>query len=195
MADQARITSVEALDEFRASLIVYLSKARPALEEVSSDVLRVRTWLEHEQRTHWENQLRRRTRALEQAQQALFGARVSTLREATEAENAAVQRARRAVEEAEAKLKRVRHWSRDFDSHVEPMAKQLDQLRNLLAIDLPRAVAHLAEVIKTLSDYAGMTLSVDGGGAGAPRATEAPADANLPAQDAGHAVTGQGATP
>ena len=63
MPDRAHVTSVEALESFRANLIVYLSKARPTLDEVSSDVQRIQGWLENEQRTHWENELRRRGRA------------------------------------------------------------------------------------------------------------------------------------
>ena len=60
MAEKAQVTSLEALDTFRSQLIVYLSQARPALEEVGAEVLRTRMWLENDQRTHWENELRRR---------------------------------------------------------------------------------------------------------------------------------------
>ena len=79
MPDRAHVTSVDALESFRANLIVYLSKARPTLEEVSADVQRMRGWLESEQRTHWENELRQRSQALEEAQQALFSSKLSTL--------------------------------------------------------------------------------------------------------------------
>lgn len=194
MAELARITSVEALDDFRASLIVYLTKVRPALEEISSDVLRIRMWLENDQRMHWENQIRQRRKKLEQAEQALFSARMATLREATDAETAAVHRAKRAMEEAEAKLRKVKQWSRDFDSRVEPLAKQLDQLRNMLTIDMPHAVAYLAQVIKTLSDYTGMKLSQDDGTASAPREAEQTEETAAPAPDASAAPAG-GATP
>ena len=67
MPQQAQVRSVDALDSFRASLIVYLSQARPALEEVSAEVVRTRVWLETEQRNYWENQVRRRRKELEQA--------------------------------------------------------------------------------------------------------------------------------
>ncbi len=77
MPQKAHVTSVEALEAFRSSLIVYVSKARPTLEEVTADVLRTRLWLETEQRTHWEGQVRRRAKELEQAQAALFSARIS----------------------------------------------------------------------------------------------------------------------
>lgn len=157
MAERAHVTSVEVLDDFRSSLIVYLSKARPALEEVGSDVLRIRLWLDNDQRTYWEQQIRRRMKVLEAAQQALFSARLSNLRETTDAETMAVQRAKRAVEEAEAKLRKVKQWSREFESQIEPLAKQLDHLRNLLAIDMPHGAAYLAGAIKSLAEYAGIT--------------------------------------
>ena len=64
MPDQAHVTSLEALEKFRATLLTYISKARPALEEVSGDILRTRMWLENDQRTHWEGQMRRRSKEL-----------------------------------------------------------------------------------------------------------------------------------
>jgi uncharacterized protein YukE len=77
MPDRAHVTSVDALEAFRSNLIVYLTKARATLEEVSAQVQRMRGWLGGEQRTRWENEMRRRTQALQEAQQALFSARLS----------------------------------------------------------------------------------------------------------------------
>ena len=156
MADRANVTSVEALESFRSSLLVYLSKARPVLDEVSTDVQRARNWLEVERRAFWEQQLKRRTEKLREAEQTLFGARMSNFRETTDAEAAAVRRAKAAVEEAENKLRRVKLWCRDFDSRIEPLAKQLDQLRNLYTIEMPKAAAHLALIMNALADYAGL---------------------------------------
>jgi chromosome segregation ATPase len=154
MPERAHLTSLEALESFRASLIIYLSKARPALEEVSSDVLRTRVWLQNDQRAHCENQVRRHTKELEAARLALSSARLSNLTQSTDLEQMAVRRASRALEEAEAKLRRVKQWSREFDSRIEPLARQLDGLMNILTTDMPRAVAHLAQAIKTLAEYA-----------------------------------------
>jgi chromosome segregation ATPase len=173
MPERAHVTSLDALDSFRASLIVYLTKAKPTLEEVSNDVLRTRVWLENDQRTHWENQLRQRGKRLQEAEQALFSARLSNLREATDAEQMAVQRARRAFEEAENKLRRVKQWIREFDTRIEPLVKQLDHLRNLYTVDMPHAVATLAEIIKTLSDYAGLAPAPGGTGLSQPSAPPA----------------------
>ena len=64
---QANITSLEALDSFRSSLIVFLTKARRSLDEAGEEVRRTRQWVQHDQRTHWEGEFRRRTKQLEQA--------------------------------------------------------------------------------------------------------------------------------
>jgi cell division FtsZ-interacting protein ZapD len=154
MPERAHVTSVDALESFRASLIVYLSKARPTLEEVSADVQRMRGWLEVEQRAYWENEMRRRSQALHEAQQALFSANLSNLREASAAEQMAVQRTKRARDEAEAKLRVLKQWIRVFDNRVDPLVKQMEKLHTVLAHDMVQAVAFLAQAIKTLDAYA-----------------------------------------
>jgi hypothetical protein len=159
MSNRAKITSVEALETFRTNLIVYLSKARPTLDEVGSDVNRIRTWLENEQRTFWEGQLRRRNKQLQEAQQALFSAEISGLREATMVERLTVNKAKRAVDEAEAKLKLIKRWSREFNNHVEPIARQLGKLQSLLTTEMPNAVAYLGKAAQTLNEYADVSPS------------------------------------
>jgi hypothetical protein len=154
MPQQAQVTALDALESFRSHLIVYISQARPALEEVTADVLRTRVWLESEQRTHWENELRKRKKVLEQAQQALFSARLGNLRNETAAELMAVQRAKRAVDEAEAKLHVVKRWAREYEARVQPLVKQMEKLHTLLSNDLVKGAAYLAEAINTLAAYA-----------------------------------------
>jgi hypothetical protein len=154
MPDRAHVTSVDAIEAFRASLIVYLSQARPTLEEVSADVQRMRGWLEGEQRTHWDNEMRRRKRALEEAQAALFSSKLSRMREPSAAEQIAAQRTKRAVDEAEAKLRIVKQWNRVFDNRVDPLVKQMEKLQTVLAHDMVQAVAFLTQAIQTLDAYA-----------------------------------------
>ena len=67
MPQKAVVTSLEAIEDFRSNLVLYLSKARPALEEASAEVFRVRSWIQNEQRAFWEAQVRRRTKELEEA--------------------------------------------------------------------------------------------------------------------------------
>jgi chromosome segregation ATPase len=154
MSQKAVVTSLEAIEDFRSNLVLYLSKARPALEEASAEVFRVRSWIQNEQRTFWESQVRRRAKELEEAQQALFGARISFLQGESSAEVMGVQKAKRALEEANNKLRIVKQWSRDYDNRIQPLAKQMEKLQTVLAHDMALAVASLTETLKSLDAYA-----------------------------------------
>lgn len=154
MSTQAHVSSLDALEAFRSQLVVYLSKARPALEEAQAEASQTRTWLEHDRRPHWEGELRRRLRRLEEAQQELFSARLSSFHGPASALQMAVHRAEAAVQEAEGKVSVVRRWSRDFGNHADPLVKQLDQLHHFLTVDLVAAVTQLGQAIVTLQAYA-----------------------------------------
>lgn len=159
---EAHVTSVDAIESFRSSLISYLGKTRPVLEDACDEVFRLREWIERDRRLHWEKELKRRRKVFETAEQALFGARLGNLREATSGEHAAVLRARRAMNEAEEKLRLVKKWSLDFDNHVQPLVKELENLRTLFANDMPRAVLKLAQFTKALDAYAGVQTHSEG---------------------------------
>src|SRR5438270_14017103 len=115
MAEQARITSVEAIEAFRAALVLFLSQARPSLEEVSGEVARCGAWLQHDQRRFWENELRVRRKKLEEAQQEFFSARMSNFQESTGLQQMAVQRWQRSVREVEEKLATLKKWDRELE--------------------------------------------------------------------------------
>src|SRR5690349_13373702 len=150
MADQAHVTSFDAIEVFRAELIAYLSKTRPVVEDACDEIARTREWIESDRRVYWESQARRRERALEDAQQALFSARLSNLRDVRTAEQMAVVKARRSVDEAHGKLRKIRKWVREYDNKLQPLLKELEHLRSLLGVDLPKAALHLAQVTKAL---------------------------------------------
>jgi hypothetical protein len=154
MAIQARITSTDALELFRASLIVFLGKARRAVDDVSDEVRRTRVWLQHDQRTHWEGEFRRRTKLLEQAQAELMSAQITSNPTSVLVRQAAVIKAKNALLEAEAKLRTLKKWSQNYDSCVDPAVKRLESLREYLATDMPKAIAYLVSVQKTLDAYA-----------------------------------------
>jgi hypothetical protein len=153
MPDSARVHSIDAIDSFRGALLVYLEKMRPLVEDACDEVFRTRDWLRRDRRVHWENQVRVRARKLEDAKQALFSAELANLREPTSAERIAVHRARRALDEAEERLRTIKRWTLDFEREVEPLVKQLDQLRTMLSNDMPKAALHLARIVQTLEAY------------------------------------------
>jgi hypothetical protein len=156
MADKAKITSLDAIKSFREALIIYLSKARPTVEEVSADVKRTKNWMEYEQKTFWEGRRKRIAKELEEAQAALFSAKMSNLREPSVAEQMAVVHTKRALVHAEGKLKMIKYWDREFPNQSEPLEKQVEKLQSIFATDMAQAVAYLTQMIITLEEYAAL---------------------------------------
>ena len=157
MAERAKVTSVEAVESFRAALIVYLKSARATLEEACDEILRARAWVQEDRRPFWQNEMRIRGRKLEETRAELFSARLSQFQESTALRLMAVQRAEHAIRDGEAKLSVIKKWSRELENQTDPLLKQLNQLQGFLTTDMARAVAYLAQVVKTLDAYASVT--------------------------------------
>lgn len=156
MAIQAKVTSTEALESFRANLVIFLAKARRSLDDAGDQVRRTRQWLQHDQRTHWEGELRRRAKLLDQAQQELLSVRLSAAvhqQSALMTRQMAVAKAQRELAEAEGKLKRLKAWSQNYEASADPIQKRMDKLRQTLD-ELPKAISYLVSVQKTLDAYA-----------------------------------------
>ena len=90
MATQARVTSIDVLESFRACLITYLTRSRLAVDDIADEVRRTRVWLQTDRRMHWEHEIRRRLKLLDQAQQELMTSRLTGHQEALLVRQAAV---------------------------------------------------------------------------------------------------------
>jgi hypothetical protein len=145
-------------------LILFLTKVRPTLEEVSDEVMRLQFWLQSDQRRYWEGELRRRGRKLEEARQELFNTALSHLEQATALQHMAVQRAQRAVREAEDKLDTLKKWERALEDRTAPLVKQLEEFHGFLTIDMGKAIAQLVQIGKSLEAYTRSGGPVAGGG-------------------------------
>ncbi len=150
---QAEVTSIEVLKTFRNQLIVYVSEARRTVEDARHNVSGMRQWLQHDRRTFWETELRKRRRALEDAQAFKFSADLNETSSGHEARKD-LEKARRLMLEAENKLAYLKKLGRQYDSLVEPMAKPMDTFIYLLEADMPKAIAFLNKTIDTLQSYA-----------------------------------------
>ena len=66
----------------------------------------------------------------------------------------AVRKAKAALAHAEEKLRNVKAWNRNFDGVADPLAKQLEGLRQFLDFNLPKGVTFLVQSTRTLEAYA-----------------------------------------
>jgi hypothetical protein len=180
MAERAQVTSVEAVESFRSDLIVFLTKARSVLDEACDEVLRTRQWVQNDQRRLWEHEMKVRARKLEEARSELFRAQLSQFQDSTTLQQMAVQRADRAIRDAEAKLAVLKKWDRELENRTDPLVKMLNQLHGFIITDMAQAVAYLAQVVKTLEAYAAVAAP---GGASALTPAENKADISVSAGD------------
>jgi hypothetical protein len=172
MSGQAKITSVEALAAFRADMIVYLGHMRPVIEEVGDEVARMKYWLQIEQRGFWETQLRVRRLKLEEAQVELFSAKMSALQRSSTLQTMAVQRAQRAVHEAEQKLVVLKRWERELEALSDPLLKQVEQLQGYLTGEMETGVLFLDQAIRALDAYTALSSAISPSSPSSPPAPE-----------------------
>ena len=182
MATHAKVTSIDALEAFRASLIVFLNKAHSSLDQAGDEIRRTRGWIQHDQRMYWENEARRRAVTLAQVEQELMSARMTKALDNLAAQQLAVHKAKRVLEEAQEKVRKIKVWIRDFDGLVGPMVKGLSSLRGYLDHDLPQGIAWLTEVEKLMESYTEAPATAAPAAAGVAPGGEIPAEEPMPAQ-------------
>jgi len=173
MADRAQVTSVEAIEAFRSALVVYLSKARPALEEIANEVARAKQWLQNDQRRLWEGELKARGKKLERARAELFSVSMSKIQEVSSVQQLLVRRAEEAFEEAQKKIAMLKKWDRELENRSEPLVKQADQFQSFVTSEMPKAIAYLNQVIRALEAYTDVRMG-GAGDAAMPQSTEQP---------------------
>lgn len=166
MSEQAQVRSIDDIARFRAALCTFLSGARAAVEECSVEAGRQQAWVEQDRRRHWEAELVRRQRRWDEAREAAFTDALASGRGAGGWHQMQVRRAQQAVEEATARLERVRRWARGYPNTSLPLLKQVERLQTVLTVDMARAVNELDGVLRTLESYAGRGRVAAPGSAG-----------------------------
>jgi uncharacterized protein YhaN len=154
MSEQVKISSIDALEAFRADLIQYIAKVRVALEDMEGDVRRTQTWLDTDRTQHWGGQMKLWTKNLHQAEQELYNANLTNPQATNAFQKMAVLKAKRKLEEAEQKMRVLKKWRQTFENRATPLLRQLDPMFHLVGQQLPKGVHSLGERVKALQVYA-----------------------------------------
>ncbi|TVQ81392.1 MAG: hypothetical protein EA380_01930 [Phycisphaeraceae bacterium] len=159
MARGARVVSIELIGELRARLLAYREEAASILDNADSEVERAYRWVSQEQAAYWQSELRRREDVVVQARSDL--ARAEAQKEmgkpSTLDERRALERAKRAVEEAREKRQIVARWARTLDKEVQIYRGQTQPLRTHLEGPIERALTLLARFSQSLDDYVALS--------------------------------------
>lgn len=163
MARGARVVSIELISELRARLLAYRDEAISILDSADSEVERMHRWVSQEQTAFWQSELRRREDAVVKARSDLARAEAQKQmgKPSTLDERKALDRAKRAVEEAREKRATVARWTRTLDREMQMYRGQVQPLRTHLEGPVERALTLLARYSQNLEDYVALAAPTD----------------------------------
>lgn len=201
MAQSAKVLSIQALKDFRIALVTFTEEARNALGGVDMELKRMRDWLERDQLSYWQMQVKRRHEAMMMARSDLFRRRVSQQgsdaisdTEQKEALHEAQRRLRIAEEKVEAVKKLIpifHHAMAEYVSRATPLADHLSG-------GIDRSLGSLTKMIDSLEAYLALSAptappveSTGGSGPGMTSARVAGSAAGADARDQAEAVADQ----
>lgn len=155
MRETARVSSVRALQDLRASFAQFGSGAEKAILEVDIEIQRTVNWLHNEQTAYWQREIRRRHDKVEQAKADLRRAQmtISDRPPAAVEQKKALKNAQAALDEAQEKARNVERWKRVLEHEIAEYKGQVNPLMGALDSDLPRALAWLDRMMQSIESY------------------------------------------
>jgi len=155
MSQFARISSLDALREFKASIADFAEQAGLALSESQADVQRTIWWIQNDRNSHWQREIKKRAEKVVQAKAELFKKQLADNDARTSAilERKNLAKAQHALEEAEEKLKRVKKWSQALERELMLFKAGCGQVSGAVAGDLPTAIGRFDKMIQSLEAY------------------------------------------
>src|SRR5688500_2920655 len=157
MSTSANIDSFDAIKSFRAALIKFASAAGSSLTEAEAEMMRTLNWLDREQTTYWQNQIRKRQEFVSRCKEAVRQKKV--FKDATGRtpsaidEEKALQKALKHLDDAEQKLAMCRKWKGRLQKEIDLYKGSVQGFATAIESDVPTAVATLDKALKKLEAY------------------------------------------
>jgi len=163
MAQSAKVLSIQSLKDFRVALVNFTEEARNALGGVDMELKRMRDWLERDQLSYWQMQVKRRHEAMMMARTELHRRRIAQQgsdaisdTEQKEALREAQHRLRIAEEKVEIVKKLIpifHHAMAEYVSRATPLADHLTG-------GIDKSLGSLAKMIDSLEAYLALAAPV-----------------------------------
>jgi hypothetical protein len=155
MAEAAKVTSLDAIRDFKVALLAFQEDATIALSEATSDAQRGLWYITSECKAHWQRELKRRTDKLNQAKADLYRKQMETSDTRTSAvvERKNVAKWEAAVGQAEEKLRAIKRWAVELERQFMIFKAGVQGIGNIVAGDLPNAAARMERMILALEQY------------------------------------------
>ena len=157
MAGQAEVRSIDTLAFVKAALATFAYECGQALSEVELEGRRGVEWITVEQAGYWKAEVRRRGERVNEAMKDLE--RCRTFKStgdgppACTEEKKNLEKARRKLQVAEEKAQAVRHWTPIVQQQFRETGVRLVHFREVLDVDVPKAIALVERMLKSLEAY------------------------------------------
>jgi hypothetical protein len=156
MSEAAKVTAIDAIQDFRAALVEFGEDATDALCSAEAEIRRMGDWTE-DQLKNWQVEVRAGEEQVFQAKTELTRRKMMQFGDRpvdTTDQELALRRAKARLEHAEDQVEKTREWLRAWPKAVSEYRGPSGQLKALLEGDLPRATALLSRKIAALQAYA-----------------------------------------
>ena len=156
MSKQARITSVESLDRFRAAVKEFQLTGLRALGAVHQDVQRMKSWVETDQPPIWRIRVRKIEAEVNNARSDLERARISRPDDSPRMfldMQKALEKAQRKQQQALERIQLLKKWSRRIEHEGMLLRAATQSLSTLLEVDMAQLGAKLKVLSRHLEAY------------------------------------------
>jgi len=161
----ARVTSLQALMDFRAAVVTFLERARAGVGSLRQETQRTLLWLEQEQPRYWNEEVRRGFDRVAAARTAYESCRMRTVaghRSACIEEQQALRKAKQRLEYCQSQQEVVRRWGQRARDQADEFFGRIGPLERLLDNDVPQLVAQLARLIESIEAYVAVGEHTEG---------------------------------
>jgi hypothetical protein len=157
MASSARVTSVQAIADFKVALLAFCQEAKEVLATTEMEIRRTMDWIQRDQLPYWQREIRNRNEEVAQAKADLFRKQITRISGQNPdylEERKALRLATLRLEEAEDKVQTCKSWAnRQLDQAVDEYEGPARQLAGMVEGNPPPMVIYLSRITGSLEAY------------------------------------------
>jgi hypothetical protein len=156
LSSQADVRSIHALKDFRAILALYSEEAQGALGAVKMEAKRTLNWVQHDRKTYWTEQVKRRREQVTSARAEVMRRKLAKTPEHTPAfseQKELLRQAEAGLRDAEMKVALIKKWEPALQQAVLELYAGIRRISDLSTTDTARASMLLGRLVDALEAY------------------------------------------
>jgi hypothetical protein len=160
MGQSANVSSVDAIRQFAAAVVVFQEEARLCLTSLDSQLRQILFWLERDRPSFWKREIENCIRDIADARVRLHQCRMrrtGDFRPSCIEEVKDLEAAQKAMEFAQKQVPNVKRWNIEASHEGNEYHGRAAQLVQSIEREIPRLLAILAFTIDRLEAYAAVT--------------------------------------